>query len=111
MRDGVDYGPQRSTDMNLHFLIFFSFILLPDSVIAEPTNSGLGRLFLSPEERQTLDNQRMEALPHGRLDGVVKRSSGYNSVWIDQRLRTETDGMLPLAHTVGSPLPSVSRGR
>lgn len=52
-----------------------------------------GKLFLSPEKRHTLDRQRRLNLheddglggEYVRLDGVVQRSSGYNSIWINQR--------------------------
>ncbi|HWT53811.1 MAG TPA: hypothetical protein VN066_03315 [Rhodocyclaceae bacterium] len=58
---------------------------------------GLGKLFLPPEKRQSLDRQRQfnqsdddggdsETL---RLDGVVQRSSGYNSIWINQRVQPQ----------------------
>lgn len=56
-----------------------------------------GKLFLSPEKRQSLDRQRQLNLREDdgldnenlRLDGVVQRSSGYNSVWINQRMQPQ----------------------
>jgi hypothetical protein len=56
-----------------------------------------GKLFLSPEKRHSLDRQRQlnlredDGLDHEnlRLDGVVLRSSGYNSVWINQRMQPQ----------------------
>lgn len=58
---------------------------------------GLGKLFLSPEKRQSLDRQRQLNLSEDdggdsetlRLDGVVQRSSGYNSIWINQRMQPQ----------------------
>jgi hypothetical protein len=93
------------------FLICCLFLLPTGSAIAEPENLQLGRLFLSPQQRQALDIQRMDIQQNGRLDGIVKRSDGYNSVWIDKRLRTENNGALPLAHTVGTPLLLNNRER
>jgi hypothetical protein len=56
---------------------------------AEP----LGRLFLTPERRAVLERQRQldiqevqpTAVPTLRLDGVVTRSSGRNTVWVNQQ--------------------------
>lgn len=56
-----------------------------------------GKLFLSPEKRQSLDRQRQFNIHEDdgldnenlRLDGVVLRSSGYNSVWINQRMQVQ----------------------
>ena len=59
-----------------------------------------GKLFLSPEKRHSLDRQRQLNLHEDdgldnenlRLDGVVQRSSGYNSIWINQRMQPQTPG-------------------
>ncbi|MDE2600143.1 MAG: hypothetical protein KGL40_11030 [Rhodocyclaceae bacterium] len=72
---------------------------LPAAHGAEP-ESSLGRLFLTPEKRQALDRQRDFNQPETgdepdgetlQLDGVVQRSSGRNSVWINRRLQTDAD--------------------
>lgn len=66
-----------------------------DTAMREP----LGRLFFSPEERATLDRQRQS---HGkeirslqaetlRLDGIVHRSSGKHTAWINGTAQTETE--------------------
>lgn len=62
---------------------------------AEP----LGRLFFSPEQRATLDRQRRGDAsrpgPEGtamRLDGIVARSGGRTTVWINGRPRYDTVG-------------------
>ena len=53
---------------------------------------GLGRLFFTPERRQELDRRRQSPLPPSnaadstaayRIDGVVTRSSGKRTVWIN----------------------------
>lgn len=59
-----------------------------------------GKLFLSPEKRHSLDRQRQlnlsedDGLDHEnlRLDGVVQRSSGYNNIWINQRMQPQAQG-------------------
>ncbi|HUY03514.1 MAG TPA: hypothetical protein VMV33_09530 [Rhodocyclaceae bacterium] len=51
--------------------------------------SGLGRLFFSPEQRSQLDRQRNgERQPRADsatlfIDGVVRRSDGATTVWIN----------------------------
>jgi hypothetical protein len=64
------------------------------------TQAGaLGKLFLTPEKRQMLDRQRDSNLRESesvesetlQLDGVVQRSSGRHSVWINQRMQSESD--------------------
>jgi hypothetical protein len=53
----------------------------------------LGRLFFTPEQRETLDARRKARLPDKpaavaispstRLDGYVKRSHGKSTIWLD----------------------------
>lgn len=58
---------------------------------ATNTGSDLGRLFFTPERRQQLDRQRElkieekppAAAPTLTIDGVVTRSSGKRTVWIN----------------------------
>ena len=53
--------------------------------------TGLGRLFVTPQKRALLDelrrsNARMdtpEQLDSVRLDGIVRRSSGKQTIWIN----------------------------
>ena len=57
------------------------------------SNESLGRLFLSPERRANLDRQRQLNQTQSRetlsenasltLNGVVRRSSGRNTAWIN----------------------------
>lgn len=67
---------------------------------AEPGGTGeplLGRLFLTPEWRATLERQRQLNLQQSRsieseqlrLDGIVVRSSGKSTVWINGQPQTE----------------------
>ncbi|MDI6746004.1 MAG: hypothetical protein QMD17_02555 [Rhodocyclaceae bacterium] len=63
---------------------------------AEPT-AGLGRLFMTPEWRANLERQRQfnireaRSLEGGamRLDGMVLRSSGKATVWVNNRPQIE----------------------
>lgn len=57
----------------------------------------LGRLFMTPELRATLERQRQLNVPQARgmegeslrLDGIVTRSSGKSTVWINARPQSE----------------------
>lgn len=76
---------------------------------AEP----LGRLFFTPERRAALERQRQLNIQEVQslegaalsLDGVVVRSSGKRTVWVNQRPQNEGDPGAPVAVAVspGSP--------
>lgn len=59
----------------------------------------LGRLFFTPEKRATLDRQRTLNVQEAQtlqgttmsLDGVVYRSSGKSTVWINHQAQPEGD--------------------
>ena len=61
----------------------------------------LGRLFMTPEKRGILDRQRRLdihdaeglAQENVELNGIVQRSSGRNSVWINQRMQYGEEGV------------------
>lgn len=65
------------------------------SAPAEP----LGKLFFTPERRAALERQRQLNIQEARplegstvsLDGVVTRSSGRSTVWINQRPQHENE--------------------
>lgn len=65
---------------------------------AATAESALGRLFLTPEWRSALERQRQLNIQQTpslesdtlRLDGVVVRSSGKSTVWINNRPQTES---------------------
>lgn len=69
----------------------------PPVCAAEPTN--LGRLFFTPERRLALERQRTHHVQQAQalqgttmsLDGVVYRSSGKSTVWINQHAQNEND--------------------
>lgn len=64
---------------------------------AEPAT--LGRLFFTPERRTSLERQRTHNVQQAQalqgttmsLDGVVYRSSGKSTVWINQHAQNEND--------------------
>lgn len=69
--------------------------LCASAAAAEPP--ALGRLFVTPEWRVALERQRQSNVrttrslegDSVRLDGVVVRSSGKSTVWINNRPQTE----------------------
>lgn len=58
---------------------------------AQDATAGLGRLFMSAEKRAMLDSMRARNLQPGRasredvlqLDGIVRRSDGHSTVWLN----------------------------
>lgn len=78
----------------------FSCILVSHAAPAPAADSTppLGRLFYSPEMRKALQRQRQLNLQEVRslegssmrLDGIVVRSSGKSTVWINNRPQTES---------------------
>ena len=67
---------------------------------AAAQDSELGRLFFTPERRQTLDRQRQLNIqekqeiaedPTLTINGVVARSSGKRTVWINGVAQNEND--------------------
>ena len=71
----------------------------------------LGRLFFTPEKRATLDRQRTLNIQEAQtlqgtimsLDGVVYRSSGKSTVWINQQAQAEGDSSRTGVSAVVSP--------
>lgn len=69
----------------------------PGAVRANPPAEPLGRLFFTPEARATLERQRQSDVRAARsfeggsmrLDGVVLRSSGKSTVWVNSQPQTE----------------------
>lgn len=72
--------------------------LFAGQVRSQSNPSPLGRLFLSPETRAQLERQRQlnvqeaRSLEAGtiRLDGIVVRSSGKPTVWVNNQDTRET---------------------
>ena len=86
------------------------------SVLDRPPAPPLGRLFLAPERRDALDQQRktlqfQETVVEGdslTLNGVVTRSSGKWTMWVNGSPLTEKDA----SSVAAAPLPGqAGRGR
>lgn len=78
-----------------------ALLLLAGALAALPAAADpLGRLFLTPERRATLERQRQANVQESqslegatmRLDGTVVRSSGKATVWVSGRPQHDLDG-------------------
>lgn len=90
------------TPLRTAFILLAGGLLLQGSIAygepAVPTEPQLGRLFLTPEWRSALERQRQHNIQQTRtlegdtvrLDGVVARSSGKSTVWINNQPQTES---------------------
>jgi hypothetical protein len=84
-------------------------------VVAAPANAAdsapLGRLFFTPERRAALERQRTFNIQEAQtlqgssisLDGVVYRSGGKSTVWINQKAQTEDESARTGVNAVVSP--------
>jgi len=71
----------------------------------------LGRLFFTPERRAALERQRAFNIQEAQtlqgtsmsLDGVVYRSGGKSTVWINQKAQTEGESSRTGVNAVVSP--------
>jgi hypothetical protein len=71
--------------------------LVAVGLAGEAHAEALGKLFFTPERRAALERQRQLNLPETRtlegnevrLDGVVTRSSGRSTIWINQQPQNE----------------------
>lgn len=88
---------------------FFCLVLLIPAGAADAQE--LGRLFFTPERRATLERQRTFNVQEAQtlqgtimsLDGVVYRSSGKTTVWINQQDQKEGDSARTGVNAVVSP--------
>lgn len=72
--------------MNKLLLILGLLAAIPPSANAE--SEALGRLFLTPQQRQELDRLRMQELSSGQrssltVNGEIRSSSGKRTRWIN----------------------------
>lgn len=81
--------------------IWTAALLLSLSLPAWPQGESLGRLFFTPQQRATLERQRLTGV-HGSsiaerhassytLNGEVRRSSGHNTRWVNNSALTGAD--------------------
>ena len=90
------------------FAVFSTLLLTGAPCASAFAEEALGRLFFTPERRQTLDRQRQFNIqekqevpedPTFTIDGVVTRSSGKQTVWVNGRAVLENDGSLSIGVT------------
>lgn len=101
--------------IRISYLLVTAAVLLaqaPGLCMADP----IGRLFFTPEQRHALDIRRnsggiqAEDTQAGEitLNGIVKRSGGKSTVWINRVAQTETDLVLgPKAQPNQARLPNI----
>ena len=74
------------------FAVFSMLVVTASPCVPAFAEEALGRLFFTPERRQTLDRQRQFNIqekqeipeePTFTIDGVVTRSSGKRTVWVN----------------------------
>ncbi|HNC52528.1 MAG TPA: hypothetical protein PLO14_09865 [Accumulibacter sp.] len=89
--------------------------LLLEAWSASAADDVLGRLFFTPERRQqldrqresnTLDRQQINAEPGLTIDGVVTRSGGQSTVWINRNPQHGKEGGSDLQVTPGRGNPA-----
>ena len=84
----------------IHHVLFCCCAILVGSAASAQTAAptvSLGRLFLTPDARTTLERQRQLNIQETknieggsiRLDGVVVRSSGKTTVWVNNNAQSE----------------------
>lgn len=90
---------------NRHLLLTVALAVISPSLVADET---LGRLFFTPEKRQALDYQRQFNIQERQeaqedqtltIDGVVTRSSGRQTVWVNGSAVSENDASSNVAVT------------
>jgi len=94
--------------------IMMGLMGLSGHVLAEPVPERLGRVFFTPEERVKMDSppvekhsSRKSSQKAAHFDGLVMRSSGHRTTWINGI--PWHDGELPKGLTID--LPSENPGQ
>lgn len=85
--------------MNRIATLCCALLLAGASLPAQAQTASLGRLFFTPEKRLLLERQRVSNIQEAKslegetmsLDGVVQRSSGKSTVWINGHAQEEND--------------------
>ena len=82
------------------FAVFSMLVVTASPCVPAFAEEPLGRLFFSPERRQALDRQRQFNIqekqevpvdPTFTIDGVVTRSSGRKTVWVNGSVQEERE--------------------
>jgi hypothetical protein len=85
--------------MNRLATLCCALLLAGASLRVQAQTESLGRLFFTPEKRLLLERQRASNIQAAQslegetmsLDGVVQRSSGKSTVWINGRAQEENE--------------------
>jgi len=105
----------RQASHGLLALLLWS-MLAPTIVQADDGN--LGRLFFTPERRQALDRQRLYNIPDSApaaeepvltLNGIVKRSSGKRTAWINGVAQHDDENLVGVRVVPGQARPADTR--
>ena len=88
-----------TTPANRRALFSIILFLVASTPSWAQSSTAPGRLFFTPEKRAALDRQRqlnvevVQAIEGETLslDGIVQRSDGQRTVWINRRAQSETD--------------------
>jgi hypothetical protein len=96
MKKSIGNMPAAQNYRPLVFLLC-CVVLLPNLSITQAEET-LGRLFFTPERRQSLDHQRemnvveqSSAVPELTINGVVTRSSGKRTAWVNGVAQNERE--------------------
>lgn len=92
-----------------HLASLFGLLMLATAYAADAQE--LGRLFFTPERRAAMERQRTSNIQEAQtlqgttmsLDGVVYRSSGKSTVWINRTAQTEGESARTGVSAVLSP--------
>jgi hypothetical protein len=96
--------------------LLLALLAVPGSAAAQNginDSTTLGRLFFTPEKRATLERQRQFNIQEAQtlegatmsLDGVVVRSSGKRTVWINSRAQHDQASPAGVTAELGSRQP------
>ena len=99
--------------MNHRHLISALLILATALSLNASAEEKLGRLFLTPQRRAVLEQQRQynieeQQTPQGAtmsLDGVIVRSSGKKTVWINGRAQNDNNSGTGISTNVSAGTP------
>jgi hypothetical protein len=99
--EGQGTLPQRFFWMNHRHLFLLGIALLgaTQAIAQAEADAAYGRLFFSPERRAALDRQRALNIQEVstaqgetlQIDGIVQRSGGKRTTWINGRPQTEAE--------------------
>lgn len=106
------------------FLCLAGVSLAQQSVLAQDGHSDLGRLFLTPQQRQELDRRRELNIQEANVtvesnytvNGHIARSSGKSTTWVNgvaqnETYRTRNPAVIPLQPVEDEPAVDLRVGQ